>query len=719
MSTQNGQNADETVFNAAYVSKIDNEAIVGKLDLNNPDPDNGGNVTNVQKVVNENASGLVAALLRLDSLEGVETPLTNFTALVDPTETNDSTEGYEVGSFWINTATDKFFVAFDVSEGAAIWDEAGGGTGGAGDADTIHLITADNLNDVIDIDLTGNDAAFDGGGTLDGTLSLSTLDADLITGETVIKYVAGATSENDYFGFSKAVPRGPRGRDLGLTFEYKTDSTTVDDDFRFCVKQKDGTKADYINYFDLKAFYNVNGTSSRFPTDAFIASNCTEIELGFQNTSTATTVELLVDNILISSDPFTYKDLLDTQEFHHSSASSTLLARASGAAIRFEAGELTSSGMGILTYDETTGRFASLRKGSGTFALNASLASQPNNFSLYKNGSEYFQGGDGPNFSNGEVSISVTVNFEANDYFHFQTSSSLSNGSDIVFVVVQATATSEHVITPAKSEKVNQFNEKWDFTSGSAVFTSSKTGSSVLTFTKTATGDYTATIDAGLLTVAPELQMTAEYTGGAVVTPSVVGTVSSTTFRFRSFDTGGTARDSIVNFSITKQSPDFDNNANFLAAIPRTKVAVISDVKASGATGGTFTSGSWITRDLNTVEGDSDLVNLSSNQITLRSGRYAIEALAPAYNVENHVIKLRDVTNGLDLIMGTSSFDESGSGLNSGSISHLSGVVNFSAATILEIQHRCSATQATSGLGRSTSFGVNEVFSRVTITKLK
>ena len=47
-----------------------------------------------------------------------------------------------------------------------------------------------------------------------------------------------------------------------------------------------------------------------------------------------------------------------------------------------------------------------------------------------------------------------------------------------------------------------------------------------------------------------------------------------------------------------------------------TNYVVVKDVKSTGAEGGTFTSGDWRTRDLNTVEGNSDLVTLPSNAFT-------------------------------------------------------------------------------------------------------
>jgi len=42
--------------------------------------------------------------------------------------------------------------------------------------------------------------------------------------------------------------------------------------------------------------------------------------------------------------------------------------------------------------------------------------------------------------------------------------------------------------------------------------------------------------------------------------------------------------------------------ATFLAAIPVQRTVYIKDVKAAGADGGTFTSGAWQTRTLNTIE---------------------------------------------------------------------------------------------------------------------
>lgn len=47
--------------------------------------------------------------------------LSNFSATVDPTNYEDSDDGYEVGSPWVNTLTDRGFTLVDATIGNAIW----------------------------------------------------------------------------------------------------------------------------------------------------------------------------------------------------------------------------------------------------------------------------------------------------------------------------------------------------------------------------------------------------------------------------------------------------------------------------------------------------------------------------------------------------------------------------------------------------------------------
>src|SRR5579872_2942485 len=48
-------------------------------------------------------------------------PFSNLTASVNPTSSNDNTQGYVVGSFWINQTTQTLYMATSVATSAAVW----------------------------------------------------------------------------------------------------------------------------------------------------------------------------------------------------------------------------------------------------------------------------------------------------------------------------------------------------------------------------------------------------------------------------------------------------------------------------------------------------------------------------------------------------------------------------------------------------------------------
>jgi Repeat of unknown function (DUF5907) len=79
------------------------------------------------------------------------------------------------------------------------------------------------------------------------------------------------------------------------------------------------------------------------------------------------------------------------------------------------------------------------------------------------------------------------------------------------------------------------------------------------------------------------------------------------------------------------------------------KIAVITDSKPSGTSGGAGVASSWTTRDLNTIDSDphSLVLSLTSNQFTLAAGAYQINAMAAFLHTGHTRMLLYDVTGGV------------------------------------------------------------------------
>lgn len=145
------------------------------------------------------------------------------------------------------------------------------------------------------------------------------------------------------------------------------------------------------------------------------------------------------------------------------------------------------------------------------------------------------------------------------------------------------------------------------------------------------------------------------------------------------------------------------------------------DEKSSGTNAGAFTAGSYVKRDLGTLV-TNDIgagASLSSDQITLPAGEYYMEASAPANRVDQHKIKLRDTTGAVDLLIGTSAFNEDPAGENASTTSVISGRFTLGVSSVLELQHRCTVSNlGTGGRGVAASFGDVEVYTDVRIWQL-
>jgi hypothetical protein len=143
---------------------------------------------------------------------------------------------------------------------------------------------------------------------------------------------------------------------------------------------------------------------------------------------------------------------------------------------------------------------------------------------------------------------------------------------------------------------------------------------------------------------------------------------------------------------------------------------LIREEQLSGTQGGDFNSGAWRTRILNTKVYDTGgHASLAVNQITLLAGTYRVKARCPVYNVVLHKTRLRNITDGTDSVIGSSSLAHSGGSVANDSF--LEGRFTISTTKVFELQHRCSSSYLVNGFGASTTFGVIEVYSMIKFWK--
>lgn len=146
----------------------------------------------------------------------------------------------------------------------------------------------------------------------------------------------------------------------------------------------------------------------------------------------------------------------------------------------------------------------------------------------------------------------------------------------------------------------------------------------------------------------------------------------------------------------------------------------LKDLKNVGIDGGTFTSGDWQTRNLNTsvIIGMPSGITLNGDStFTLAAGSYIVEAEAPAFGVEEHQAVLYNESTAAIHTVGTSEYSQ----ISGGPVSTKSKVlasVNVVAATIFSIKHQCTTTVATNGLGQASGF-TDELYTLVKITRLQ
>ena len=110
---------------------------------------------------------------------------------------------------------------------------------------------------------------------------------------------------------------------------------------------------------------------------------------------------------------------------------------------------------------------------------------------------------------------------------------------------------------------------------------------------------------------------------------------------------------------------------------------------------------------------------MASNQITLPTGTYYVEASAPARNCDQHKVFIYNASDTADILVGHSEYRSAATAPGDAhSRSHVSGRFTLAAEKDIELRHYIVAAKAVNGLGQATTTGQVEVYSDILIWKV-
>lgn len=579
------------------------------------------------------------------------------------------------------------------------WQVLGGSGGGGLDVFFKEDHEVNGIGDYTD----GNNATVDGGGTLDGTLALET--SAPIAGSQSAKYTMGASSTDDYIlGISVALDEKQKNKEIAFTQYYKYDG--ADNDIKAFLY--DVTNAEIIPGTTINLPAQAN--SKRLTIQAFIKDSIDNVKIGYQVLVGNNGKILIWDDIEGTGNPLVFTEIVSENVFSARVTSADTVTTENENFIA----SVSSSSTGIYIYTFVTGFFSvipSINVTAETASLYAAIVA--------------------------ESTTGFTVQFRTD-------AGTLTDTDQAILIQRQGDD-----YTPPQEALVQNSTEGANLTVYTPVFTGFGTPTNIdIKFYKTFHG---STVIIGKFTTGTTTAVEGKMTlpsgmvikSGAPIKLAGQGNISGTgTEQYNVLATGD---DAFLNFAVQSGSTNgltplngnsflgssttfsflceveiegqtLENSINVLSPLIRT--AYVKDVKSSGTNGGTFTSGAYRTRDLNTLEGDTSFISLNgSNQITLSKGKYEIEAITPGFAIQNHKCKIYNITTSADVKIGKSS--HSNSGAPQVTDSSVMAEVDISSSNTYEIRHRCTNTGTNTGFGLPTTYGDSEVYTMVKITKVR
>jgi hypothetical protein len=478
------------------------------------------------------------------------------------------------------------------------WAEIGSGGGG------LDTFLAEDFSSNDSSSLTsGQNATFDNGGTLGGALADE--EASQIAGDRSIKYTTDSTpgnSTNDFFYLSTiTLDDKQKGNDVGLTFYYTWDGS---DDLIEVVIYDDTNNTVLSSSLDL---IKAKSNPTRFSTTAFIPESCNAIKVGFHHTGTSEASKVLVfDDVELSTNPFVYKNLSNNTEWESYTPTTQGLGTVSNVDVRYRRdgqhlimeGSMTA---GTVTTDELQIGLPSGLTVDSNLPNTIAVGNFSRTNSTTVSGFQVIVTG-GDSFINLTVNLNSTYSLlTANQADEIIASSETFTWSARV-PIEGWKATSEHVVTPAKSN-LTDWIDYTPTTNGLGTVTFQhaqykRIGDTLLISVKGTTGTVTASemrvglpsINGVQCTAAGNENNTGEIVlNGFLVRGSVAATEAITVISTRGDSyfnfgiqngasnngfTSGINGNTIIGssaefgFTATIRIQEFDSNATFLAAVP-------------------------------------------------------------------------------------------------------------------------------------------------------
>ena len=593
------------------------------------------------------------------------------------------------------------------------WKQIATGSGGGG----LDVFDTEDFSNLSAVNNSGNNASFLGGGTLSGSFSIES--ASPLSGTKSGKYTAGAASTNDYIEL-KTIDLDLKQRSQDIKVRLLADMSGFSNDVTFVIYDKTNLKL----LTDSLDIMPASGNRTFYEFSVFVPSNCAQISYGFHMKAGAVNTEsFLFDDIEFSTNPFVTKKLLDRQYLKMEGSSGH---GSTNTKIRKFTSVIVDDNPGnVYTYNNDAANGFSI-----TFNRDAEV--HISYVDLFNTGTDHGLSINSTQLTTNLISINTAdrlniTSSSGNNAEQLSWSGKVKAGDVIrphtngagdsafpnyVSFEVLAVAESDHIITPAKSN-TNIFSALVD-NNGTATLVSQagkneKGENAIQSVNRTSQGVVQINFTPGFFSEIPSVTANVSQSSSGFAT--VIAT-STTSCSIRTTLYTGSHSDYSFDVHIARQGNDV-KESSFLAAVPVQRVAYLKE-----STTGTFTGGAWRTRALDTISGDTEIVSLSASQFTLQPGKYKIVASAPAYNVDRHVIRLYNVTDGVQTSLGTSEFTST-TAPEVYNRSFIYDTVELISPKTFEIQHQSQGTNASVGFGVGNGYGGADYFTVVEITKIK